>query len=108
MIAVLNPDQEYTGQLVYTNSQGGPAKVDGKPIIDGDMTEAVLVATSDDGLSLLLTPAGGAIPDGGESNFTITADADLGGGMKALPLEIKIIWSREAVGVSVIFTPVVA
>ena len=109
MIQVLSPDTaEYVGQLVYTNSLGGFAKVDGVPAIVNTGEKATLIATSEDGLSLSLKPVAEAITDGDESNFTITADADLGDGMKPLPLNIKIIWSREATGVSLVFTPVIA
>jgi hypothetical protein len=103
IICVLDPDKKYKAHLNYTNASGAPAKVDGKPTITEDANgKSTLTQPTEDGLDIKLQPLAGIV-DGEESNYDITADADLGSGVKPLPEHIRVLWSREAVNLSVVF-----
>lgn len=111
MIYLLNPDvllKKYKGTLVYTKPDGSPGTVDGVPVIVDVSANglATLGQTDPEGLNLLLTIGDTPIQDGDKSNFKVTADADLGDGVKELPYDIEIIWTRQVTGVGLAFVEV--
>lgn len=81
----LSNEKNYRIKLAPLTGAGNPARVDGLPVWSLS-NEAGTLEVEADGLSALLrTPEAGSAPAIGK--LTITADADLGDGVKTLTYE---------------------
>lgn len=87
--------------LVILNDKGKPAKVDGKPAweLSQGADDGVTLVADDDGMTATLkSPSGHS----GQARVVVTADADLGEGVRAITSECDIIISlREATSVEI-------
>lgn len=93
--------------LAVKDDKGHPAKVDGKPAWDlaQGAENGVKLVVAEDGMSATLkAPAGSA----GQARVIVTADADLGEGVRSITSECDIIIStREATSVEITPGPAV-
>ena len=76
---VLQDDKQCVVSINPRSKAGNPAKVDGKPTWACD-TEDILVVAADDGLSAVVQSTGKVAA----GVVTVTADADLGEGVRAI------------------------
>lgn len=89
------------GSVAFTNAKGNPARVDGIPVwaIGGDPIGTV--TASDDGMSASVDLNGTL----GTAQISVTADADLGAGVRSLVVlgDLQIV-AGEAIAGSINFT----
>lgn len=82
---LIDTEQKVTASLAILTAGGQPARVDGVPTWEveettgGDGGDVVEIAISEDGLSATFTAVGE-----GTAQVTVTADADLGEGVRAI------------------------
>ena len=97
---VLTDVQKVTLSVAPVDAAGNPAKVDGVPVWDiiGAQPDILKVQAADDGLSATVTTTGGL----GTAQVRVTADADLGTGVKAITglLDVQVVAS-DAVSLTV-------
>jgi hypothetical protein len=66
--------------IAYTDKAGNAAVVDGAPVWSTDRSDLVTITPSEDGLSCDIVPVGPL----GTAQIVVTADADLGDGVREL------------------------
>lgn len=92
MALVLTDLEKVSLSVAFTTAAGNPAVVDGVPVW-GTSDETILsVVAAEDGLSAVVTTVG---PLGG-AQVSVTADADLGEGLKPLVgvLDVTVVGSE--------------
>lgn len=99
MAFIMRADQKVNITVAYTDSQGNPATTEGVPVW-GSSDASVTVEAASDGLSAVATASGIV----GTAQVNVTADADLGEGVKEIvgTLDIEIVGGEA---VSVVLTP---
>jgi len=104
MAFTLTDIQQVSLAIQAVDARGNPAKLDGAPVWTSSDTALLTVVASDDGLSCVATAVGPL----GTAQVLVTADADLGTGVRALTglLDIDIIASEALNVVIVPGTPV--
>lgn len=92
--------------VVFKDSKGNVAKVEGKPVWTTDNSEVLALVPGEDGLSCLVKAAGPLSET--PTTVTMTADADLGEGVKALvgTFVVNKVTAGEAVVVEVVTGPI--
>lgn len=94
----LKVSQKLPVSIEIKDKFGNPASVDGAPTWSLTDPSKGSLAASDDGMSAIFTPAGQV----GEVMIQVSADADLGEGVKAIIGELPVtLVAGEAVSVSV-------
>lgn len=93
---ILPADKKATASVSWVDKKGNPALIDGVPVwatSDNTITDLQVAA---DGLSAVLL--GGLV---GNCQISVTADADLGAGTKAVValLDVQVVAGEAAVGV---------
>ncbi len=79
MATVLTVDQKLTATVAFQDSHGNPATVDGVPVWSaGDATIAAITPAAD-GMSAVV-----AAGNTGSTQISVTADADLGSGIRSI------------------------
>jgi len=74
-------DKQLLGCTIsYVDKAGNAAKVDGFPVWETDRSDLLTIVVAPDGMSADITPVGPV----GTAQITVTADADLGEGVKSL------------------------
>jgi hypothetical protein len=99
MAFTLTDVQQVTLAITAVDARGNPAKLDGAPVWASSDTALLTIAPAADGLSCVATAVGPL----GTAQITVTADADLGAGVRELQglLDIEIIAS-EALNVTIV------
>lgn len=89
MIALDN-EHNYPIALTPKTAAGNPARVDGVPVWASDNPAAFTLAVAEDGLSakIMTADTGAEVRSG---TLTITADADLGEGVKTISFEGPVV-----------------
>lgn len=103
MATILKDDQQVTASVEYVDRRGHPADVDEAPSWSSS-DETILTVTPDpDGMSALIVAAGGI----GSAQITVTADADLGDGVKPLTAvgDFEVLAGEAFAGNFVVGTP---
>ena len=101
---ILTVTQQVTFQVAYVDSQGNPARVDGVPVWASSDTTLLTLEAEPDGFSALAT-AVGSVGDG--IQVSVTADADLGTGMRPIVTlgTVNIIAGEAVAGMMTAGTP---
>ena len=92
MALVLTDLEKVSLSVAFTSAAGNPAVVDGVPVW-GTSDESILsVVAAEDGLSAVVTTVGPI----GTAQVSVTADADLGEGIKPLvgTLDVSVVASE--------------
>jgi len=99
MAFTLTDIQQVTLAITAVDARGNPAKLDGAPVWATSDAALLTVTPSADGMSCVATAVGPL----GTAQVTVTADADLGAGIRELTglLDIEIIAS-EALNVTIV------
>jgi len=99
MAFVLQVDQKVGVSISPMDAAGNPARVDGTPVWNAsDAGALVTVVPALDGMSAVMTPVGPI----GTLQVSVTVDADLGAGVRALVgvLDVELV-GGEAVVVNI-------
>ena len=98
MALILTDVQKVELSISPTSAAGNPAPVDGAPVWTSSDDTVLTVTASEDGLSAVAVTTGKL----GKAQVNVTADADMGEGVKAitgvLDIEVKV---SEAVSLAV-------
>lgn len=95
---LLTDSQQVDLAIKPVDKKGKPAQVDGVPVWASTASEVATVKPSEDGLSAVVTAV-----DLGDAQISVTADADLGTGVRELKgvLDITVV-AGEAAGLTII------
>jgi hypothetical protein len=80
MATAISTTQQVQLSAKFSDRRGRPAQVDGRPEWSTDKSDVLMLSPTDDGLSCVVAAAGPL----GTARVTMTADADLGDGVKPL------------------------
>lgn len=96
----LTDEQKFPLAVSFRTAAGNPAKVDGLPVWGVSNPDVLDMAVADDGLSAVFSAKGPL----GTCQVNLTADADLGAGVKNLTgmFEVEVVSAEASV---VVFTP---
>lgn len=99
MAFTLTDIQQVTLAITAVDARGNPAKLDGAPVWATSDAALLTVVPSEDGLSCVATAVGPL----GTAQVLVTADADLGAGIRELTglLDVEIIAS-EALNITIV------
>lgn len=102
MAVTLPDDKQFTATISVVDAKGNPALIDGIATWASSDPTLVAVTPSVDGLSALVVAVGAL----GTTQVTVTADADLGSGVRAITglLDVTVV-AGEAVGLTVTAGP---
>lgn len=94
MALILTDVQKVTFSVSFVTAKGNPAPVDGAPVWSVSDATVLSVIPAANGLSADVVAVGPL----GLSQVSVTADADLGGGVKALvgTLDVQVVASEAA------------
>lgn len=94
----LQDDQKVSLQIAIVDAKGNPAVVDGTPIWSSSNEAILTVVAAADGMSAVATAVGPL----GPSQIAVTADADLGAGVKPIlgTQDVDVV-AGEAVSVGI-------
>lgn len=103
MSFVITIDQQFDAAVAFVDSAGNPAVVDGVPVWASSDDAVLAVQAADDGMS-----ATAAAVSVGTAQLSVTADADLGGGVRQVIglLEVNIVGGEAVAAVITPSTPV--
>ena len=92
MSLILTDLQKVSLSVAFTSAAGNPAQVDGVPVWLSSNEAVVTVVAAEDGMSAVATTVGPI----GEAQVPVSADADLGEGVKPIvgTLDITVIGSE--------------
>lgn len=94
----LSSSQEATLSIAPLDKKGNPASVDGTPIWLTDNTQVLALTPSDDGLSCKVAAVGPL----GSALVSVTADADMGEGVKAIVGTLSVnVNAGEAITIAI-------
>ncbi|MFO1351898.1 MAG: hypothetical protein U1F68_14990 [Gammaproteobacteria bacterium] len=94
---VITDSQKVSAAISYQDARGNAARVDGVPAWATDRADLVALTPSEDGLSCEIAAVGAL----GTAQITVTADADLGEGVRTLTAlgSIEVIGGEAVAGV---------
>jgi hypothetical protein len=89
MALLLGDDQKVTLSVKFETAEGNAARVDGVPAWDTSSEDLLKLTASDDGLTCVVTSVGPT----GTATVHVSADADLGSGVKDIigTMEIEVV-----------------
>lgn len=92
MALILTDLEKVSLSVAFTTAVGNPATVDGVPVWATSDESVLSVVASEDGLSAVVTTVGPL----GSAQVSVTADADLGEGVKPLvgTLDVTVVGSE--------------
>jgi hypothetical protein len=95
---ILTDEQKVSLSVRFTTKAGNPARVDGTPVWASSNPAVIAVVASEDGVSAVATTVGPV----GEAQVSVTADADLGEGVRPVSAVLDIVVQpAEAVSASI-------
>lgn len=94
MSLILNNEQKVTLAIQPLTAGGNPATVDGVPAWSVSDETVLSIVVAEDGLSAVVTTAGPV----GTSQVSVSADADLGEGVKTITglLDVEVVGAEAA------------
>ncbi len=103
-MATLPDDKTLPATVAYVDAKGNPATVDGAPVWASSNEGVATVAAAADGMSASIVP-GSTL---GDTDITVTADADLGSGIVQLIATgtVTVVAGQAVTGAITFGTPV--
>lgn len=94
---ILTTDQEVALSIAYEDASGNAATVDGAPVWEVSDENLGTLEVSEDGFSATLIAVGST----GTFQASVTADADLGEGVRSLVtvLDVEVVGGEAVVGI---------